>query len=186
MPHHGMRRDFPEQRPLGRKNIAMEDANNPRFQLAEGGLREADHVVGVDTAADRVPCLVIDESTPIKALDKKRRVLVTNGSIAARTSSLVGSMAAAVAGFAGLRASSGRVAETMGAVAIPRPYDGPAVICHPLRFIRERTMVKTQDPKTGQTSWDFGPEYHTARHAANRGNGALVKRMARQIAASGN
>lgn len=72
-----------------------------------------------------------------------------------------------------------------GASKLADPHS-PAVICHPLRFIRERTMVKTQDPKTGQTSWDFGPEYHTARHAANRGNGALVKRMARQIAASGN
>lgn len=71
------------------------------------------------------------------------------------------------------------------AAKIADPYN-PAVICHPLRFIRERTMVKSKDPKTGQTIWEFGPEYHTARHAANRGNGALVKRMARQIAASAN
>lgn len=114
-----------------------------------------------------------------------------------RNTSIIGRAATAAFSAAATAAENTSKAITNFGKAMkrPRPAKGvakiadphsPAVICHPLRFIREHTMVKGQDPKTGQTIWDFGPEYHTARHAANRGDGALVKRMARQIAASVN
>ena len=60
----------------------------------------------------------------------------------------------------------------------------PAIICKPLQFIRSRTMVKTTNPATGHSHWSEGPEFTSARHAANRGNGAFVKQMARTLAAA--
>lgn len=60
----------------------------------------------------------------------------------------------------------------------------PAIICKPLQFIRERTMVQVTNPSTGHTHWENGPEYRRARIAADRGNGALVKSMARSLASA--
>lgn len=60
----------------------------------------------------------------------------------------------------------------------------PAIICKPLQFIRSRTMVKTANPATGHSHWSEGPEFTSARHAANRGNGAFVKQMARALASA--
>ena len=57
-----------------------------------------------------------------------------------------------------------------------------AIICKPLQFIRQRTMVKVTDPATGHSHWANGPEFSRARVFADRGDGAAVSSMARTLA----
>lgn len=58
----------------------------------------------------------------------------------------------------------------------------PAIICKPLQFIRQRTMVKVTNPATGHSHWANGPEFSRARNFADRGDGAAVQSMARNLA----
>lgn len=59
-----------------------------------------------------------------------------------------------------------------------------AIICKPLQFIGHRTAVKVTDPVTGIDRWEPSPDYKLARVAADHGNGAYVKHVARRVAAT--
>ena len=59
----------------------------------------------------------------------------------------------------------------------------PAIICKPLRFIAANTpRVEIKNPLGKTVGYDHSPEYKAARRAADQGNGALVKSMARALA----
>ena len=55
---------------------------------------------------------------------------------------------------------------------------GPAIIQRPLRKIAERTAVQGKDAK-GNVIFHESATAKQARHAANRGRGDVVKRLAR-------
>jgi len=58
----------------------------------------------------------------------------------------------------------------------------PAIICKPLRFIREQTAIKVTDTATGTEHWAPGPEFERARKLADVGDGGAVQSMARRLA----
>ena len=58
----------------------------------------------------------------------------------------------------------------------------PAIICKPLRFIRDNTpRVEIKDPLGNIVGFDDSAEYKAARHAANIGAGACVQASARRL-----
>jgi len=61
----------------------------------------------------------------------------------------------------------------------------PAIICKPLRFIGDNTAcTMKEDPITKLPVRVPSAEYQRARKAADRGNGALVKGIAREVASA--
>ena len=59
---------------------------------------------------------------------------------------------------------------------------GIALVRSPLKHIKARTNTKETDSITGVVTFHESNESRHARHAASRGNGEMVKRIARSIA----
>lgn len=59
----------------------------------------------------------------------------------------------------------------------PPVYNNVAKVLKPLNFIRSRTSVKNKEG-----IWELSPIGRKASHAANKGNGAFVQSIARQLA----